>query len=167
MDAIEVQIKKIDADIQKIWDDFHAKSDEYWQQKHKLDFLEWQHKVQKRKIEQIEREKRKAAYEQREKEKEKEEAMKKYLKEVETCNVLINYLLELQKGSSNQAKEETQEHEQVNIAEKLNSAAEWKKEKGLEVLQSKKSKEDESPVKKGKKHNKKKNADKAEEKKKF
>lgn len=36
------------------------------------------------------------------------------------------------------------------------SDAQWKKEKGLEVLQSKKSREDDAPVKKGKKHKKRK-----------
>ena len=78
--------------------------------------------------------------------------MKKYLKEVQTCNTLISYLNELKKGQNQEGKEEQKVAEEVNINDKLNNAAEWKKEKGLEVLQSKKSKEDESPVKKGKKN---------------
>lgn len=32
--------------------------DKYWEQKYKVDFLEWQHRIKKRKIENIEREKR-------------------------------------------------------------------------------------------------------------
>ena len=42
------------------------------------------------------------------------------------------------------------------ISAKLADDSQWKKEKGLEVMVSKKSKEDEAPVKKGKKNKKKK-----------
>ena len=65
LDDAEAKIKEIDSEIKKIWEEFHTKSDAYWDQKHKLDFLEWQHRVQKRKIDDIEREKRRAVYEQK------------------------------------------------------------------------------------------------------
>lgn len=81
--------------------------------------------------------------------------MKKYLKEIETCTTLVNYLNELKKDQNEEVKEEKKAAEEVDIKDKLNSAAEWKKEKGLEVIQSKKSKEDEEPTKKGKKNKKK------------
>ena len=44
------KIQVIDGDNTKIWEDFHEKMDKYWAQKHKVDFLEWQHRVKKRKI---------------------------------------------------------------------------------------------------------------------
>lgn len=69
--------------------------DKYWEQKHKVDFLEWQHRVKKRKVEDVEREKRRAIAIEREKQQEKEEQLKKYIKEIELCNFLINYLNEL------------------------------------------------------------------------
>lgn len=106
MDDAEAKIKEIDAEIKKIWDEFHTKSDQYWDQKHKLDFLEWQHRVQKRKIDDIERDKRRAIYEQKEKERDKEEQMKKYLKEIEICTTLIAYLNELKKSQNEDGKEE-------------------------------------------------------------
>ena len=56
---------------------------------------------------------------------------------------MIAYLNELKKDQNAEVKEEKKVAEEIDIKDQLNSAAEWKKEKGLEVLQSKKSKEDE------------------------
>lgn len=44
-------------------------------------------------------------YEQKDKEREKEEQMKKFMNEVETCNVLITYLNELKKAQNPENKE--------------------------------------------------------------
>ena len=167
LEEAEGKIKEIDAEIQAIWDDFHAKTDTYWEQKHKLDFLEWQHRVKKRKVDDIQRQKRRAEYEARDREREREEQMKKYLKEIESCNFLINYLKDLQKEDQKEAVEQKKAEEPVDVKAELQNAAEWKKEKGLEVLQSKKSKEDEAPVKKGKKNKKRKQQKQEEPKKKF
>ena len=93
--------------------------------------------------------------------------MKKYLGEIETCNTLVTYLKGLQAEQNGNHAQEKKPEKEVDVNAELQNAAEWKKEKGLEVLQSKKSKEDDSPVKKGKKNKRKNQQDKAEDKKKF
>lgn len=68
--------------------------------------------------------------------------MKKYLGEIESINFLINYLKGLKDTETRQEEEDKKEVKvnQAEIAAKLNADAQWKKEKGFEVLQSKKSK---------------------------
>ena len=92
--------------------------------------------------------------------------MKKYLGEIESINFLINYLKGFKEEENRQEEEDKKEVKvnQAEIAAKLNADGQWKKEKGLEVLQSKKSKEEEEPDKKYKKKNKKKAEPKKEEK---
>ena len=71
--------------------------------------------------------------------------MQKYLGEIESINFLITYLNGFKDDESRQ-EEEGKKEVKVNPAEisaKLNTDAQWKKEKGFEVLQSKKSKEEE------------------------
>ena len=98
MDKLESDIVKIREENDKLWDQFHAKQDEYWKQKQLIDFIEWQQRVKQRKINEKERESRKAEYEAREKQLEKEEKMKKFIGEIETINLLINYLNGFKEG---------------------------------------------------------------------
>jgi hypothetical protein len=101
-----------------------------------------------------EREARKAEYEKRDKEREKEDQLKKYLTEIELINFLINYLTSLRAGAKAEEKKEVKPTP-TDLSAKLTSDSHWKKEKGLEILQSKKSREDEEPDRKHKKGKKK------------
>jgi hypothetical protein len=63
------------------------------------------------------------------------------LNEIELINFLINYLNNLK--SSDPTKVEEKKEVQLNateLAAKLAADSQWKKEKGLQVIQSKKSK---------------------------
>jgi len=90
LDKLESEIVKIREENDKLWDQFHVKQDEYWKQKQLVDFLEWQQRVKQRKINEKERELRKAEYEARDKQLEKEEKMQKFIGEIETINILIS-----------------------------------------------------------------------------
>ena len=95
---------------------------------------------------------------------EKEEQLKKYAGEIETINYLISYLRQLSSGGDAVVEQKKEvKVDQTQISAKLAGDAQWKKEKGLELIKSKKDREDEEPEKKYKKKNKKKNQAKEEE----
>ena len=50
LDELSLKIKQLDELNKKIWIEYNEKNEAYWEQKHKLDFLEWQHRVKERKI---------------------------------------------------------------------------------------------------------------------
>ena len=66
--------------------------------------------------------------------------MSKYIKEIELCNFLIQYLNNI-KEEYNKANNNNKNNskETVDVTVKLTENSEWKKEKGLELLKSKKS----------------------------
>jgi cbb3-type cytochrome oxidase cytochrome c subunit len=68
-----------------------------------IDFIEWQERVKRRKVQDKERESKKAEYEKRDQEREKEEKLRQYLGEIELINQLITYLNNLK--SDNQKSE--------------------------------------------------------------
>lgn len=167
LDKLEAEITAIKEVNNKIWDEFHGKQDAYWEQKQLIDFIEWQNRTKNRKIKIIDREKRQAEYEKREAEREKEEKMKRFLNEIELINFLVNYLKNL-KPSDNQAeKKEENKLNEAEIKGKISADAQWKKERGVEVLTSKKSRDDDEPEKKHKKHKKHKHKEEAKEEDKF
>ena len=45
LDELSLKIKQLDELNKKIWIEYNEKNEAYWEQKHKVDFLEWQHKV--------------------------------------------------------------------------------------------------------------------------
>jgi hypothetical protein len=59
---LEAEITKLKEENNKIWDDFQKKQDDYWKQKQLIDFIEWQDRVKKRKINDKERESKKIEY---------------------------------------------------------------------------------------------------------
>ena len=59
---MEAEITKLKEENNKIWDDFQKKQDDYWKQKQLIDFIEWQDRVKKRKINDKERESKKIEY---------------------------------------------------------------------------------------------------------
>lgn len=139
---MEEEIGRLRADSNKIWDDYNQKQDEFWKQKQLVDFIEWQNRVKAKKIANKEREARRADYEKRDKEREKEDQLKKYLSEIELINFLINYLNSLRADNKQEEKKEVKVNP-TDLTAKLTTDSQWKKEKGLEILQSKKSREDE------------------------
>lgn len=50
VDQSNLKIKELDDLNKKIWVEYKEKNDAYWEQKHKVDFLEWQHRVKERKV---------------------------------------------------------------------------------------------------------------------
>lgn len=72
--------------------------------------------------------------------------MKKFIGEIELCNFLINYCKNLYPKEQKDADDD--KVDDVDVKQKLSEDNQWKKEKGLEVLQSKKSKQDDEPSKK-------------------
>ncbi len=50
LDELSLKIKQLDELNKKIWIEYNEKNEAYWEQKHKVDFLEWQHRVKERKI---------------------------------------------------------------------------------------------------------------------
>jgi hypothetical protein len=89
---LEADITKVREENKKIWDDYHQKQDDFWKQKQLIDFIEWQNRVKAKKVNNKERDARKAEYEKKDKEREKEDQLKKYLSEIELINFLIKYL---------------------------------------------------------------------------
>jgi hypothetical protein len=154
---LEEEITRIRADRDKIWDDYNQKQEDYWKQKQLIDFIEWQGRIKNKKIANKEREARKAEYEKRDKEREKEDQLKKYLNEIELINFLISYLNNLRADNKAEEKKEVRP-DPTELSAKLTQDSQWKKEKGLEIIQSKKSKEDEEPERKHKKGKKKQEA---------
>ena len=152
-DELQEKIEKLEQDIDKVWDDYENDKEEYWKQKHYIDFLKWQNKVRDRKVNDRVYEEKRRAHQEKLKEREKEDNMKKHIAEIELCNFLANYCKALYPQDHKDPQAE--KHEDVDVDKKIHEDAQWKKEKGLEVLQSKKSKGDEEPVKKkGKKYKK-------------
>lgn len=72
IDAIDEKIKGLKTENDQIWEDFNKQKEEYWKQKHYVDWIEWQMKVKARKVNEIEREKKRQEYEKRDKEYEKQ-----------------------------------------------------------------------------------------------
>jgi hypothetical protein len=114
-------------------------------------------KVKTRKVNEVERERKRLMYEEKDKEREKEEQLQKYIGEIELCNILISYLQNIQQeqSKSNAAKEAQQKKDSVDINAQLASDANWKAEKGLQLVKSKKDQDDEEAPKKTKKGKKK------------
>lgn len=112
-------------------------------------------KVKSRKVNEIDREKRRQEYEQKDKEYEKQEKLQKYIGEIELCNQLIQYLNNVKADFNRTEENKNEKKEAVDITAKLAADSQWKKEK-CEVLVSKKTKvdEEESQAKKGKKNKK-------------
>ena len=82
--------------------------------------------------------------------------MKKYQNEIELCWFLTKYLTNLSQETDkeNGGNQQMNIEENISVIDKIAGDSQWKKEKGVEVLKSKKSKEDETPLKKSKKHKK-------------
>jgi hypothetical protein len=154
---LEADIVKIREDNKKIWEEYHKKQDDFWKQKQLIDFLEWQGRVKARKVNDKERESRKAEYEKRDQERDREDQLKKYLGEIELINFLINYLNNLRADSVKVEEKKETVVNPADVAAKLAADAQWKKERGVQIIISKKSKEDEEPEKKHKKQKKNKN----------
>jgi hypothetical protein len=98
-------------------------------------------KVKNRKINDIEREKRRLEYEQKDKEYEKQEKLQKYIGEIELCNQLIQYLNNLKADNNRTEENKNEKKEAIDVTAKLAADSQWKKEK-VEILVSKKSKVD-------------------------
>ena len=93
LDSLEADIQKIKEANGKIWDEFHAQQDKYWEQKQLIDYIEWQNRTKNRKAKLKERELKQAEYEKREAEREKEEKMKRFLSEIEMINFAGDYAM--------------------------------------------------------------------------
>ena len=50
LDELSLKIKQLDELNKKIWIEYNEKNEAYQEQKHKVDFQEWQHRVKERKI---------------------------------------------------------------------------------------------------------------------
>jgi len=155
IDDLYEKIRSFDTDIDKIWDEYGVDKEEYWKQKHYIDYIKWQQKIKDRKSNEKIREQKRKEYEEKQREREKDEAKQKYITEIELINFLINYCLNLYPDSNK--KQADEKKEDIDIEKKLSEDKSWNKEKGLEVIQSKKSKQEEEAPKKGKKHRKQQN----------
>ena len=76
---MQEKILSLEADIDKIWDEYDQDKEEYWKQKHYVDYLKWQNKVRDRRINDRLREEKHKQYLEKQKEREKEANMKKYI----------------------------------------------------------------------------------------
>lgn len=160
-EAVDNEIAKLRDSKDALWDEYYKNLDEHIQQQKYINFIEWQQRQQDRLVKKRDYEERKKKREEREKEGEAKEAfrVRKYNTEITTCEYLIDYC-----GRLRPAEKVVQEQEKVpqvskaDIEAQLQEDKTWAKEKGLTVLESKKSRgddEDNSPKKgkKGKKGN--------------
>lgn len=83
--------------------------------------------------------------------------MKRFLNEIQLINYLVNYLNSLKPFENQLQNKEVARLSESEIKGKLSSDSQWQKEKGVIILQPKKSRDEEEPDKKHKKHKKNKN----------
>lgn len=158
-EAIDAEINKLRDSKNTLWDEYHDKMDEFREQQNWIRWVEWQQRQKDRLVQKKEWEERKKKREEREKEDHArdEHKVRLYDAEIKNCEFLIDYCLRLIPGREKEDDKPAQpEMSKADIEAKLLEDKAWGKEKGLTVMETKKSRDiDDEPVSKKKKKEKK------------
>ena len=150
---IQEEINQLYDKADTVWDEYYLKLDEHSKQSQYIKHAEWVAKEKDYVLKRKEREEKKKLYEERDRERQEREVQmvkmrpKKYTPNIKNCEFLIGYCERLMPKEAEVRVEKQQDKLSAEeLEKKLAADTQWKKEKGVTLIQSKKTQDNDTEI---------------------